>query len=134
MSFYRFRAPDNYDPGRSFIILAVLFLSWGITQIVNDHLGLAEDRINAPHRPMVTGELPAKPALFLLLGLMAGVAAFSWSLNPWSVLPVVAGVPLNILYEHAKTWSLWGNAVFGVSISMCTVYGFLAAVAFFARD
>jgi len=127
VSFYRFCAPDKYSAPRSFVIVSLLFLSWGINQIVNDFFGLTEDRINAPHRPMVTGELPAKPALILSLGMMTGVAVLSWFFNPWSVLPVAAGVALNILYEQAKAWSLWGNAVFGLSIAMCTIYGFLAS-------
>lgn len=127
VSFYHFCAPNRYSTHRSFVIVTLLFLSWGINQIVNDFLGLAEDRINAPHRPMVTGELPAKPALALSLGMMTGVAVLSWFFNPWSVLPVAAGVVLNVLYEYAKAWSLWGNVVFGLSIAMCTVYGFLAS-------
>jgi len=76
---------------------------------------------------MVTGELPARPALFVSLGLMVGVSVATWFLNPWSVVPIVLGVGLNVLYEYAKAWSLWGNLVFGLTIGMCTVYGYLAA-------
>ena len=43
----------------------MLFLSWGINQIINDYLGLKEDRVNAPNRPMVTGELDPGKALVL---------------------------------------------------------------------
>lgn len=127
VAFYQFCRPDLASAPRSLLLLAMLFLCWGINQVVNDYLGLPEDRINAPHRPMVTGELNPQLAVglsFLLMGLMAVV---SWFLNPWSLLPVAAGVALNVLYERAKAWSLWGNAVFGLSIAMCTVYGFLAS-------
>jgi geranylgeranylglycerol-phosphate geranylgeranyltransferase len=37
------------------VILVILFLAWGINQIINDFLGQKEDRINAPERPMVSG-------------------------------------------------------------------------------
>lgn len=127
VSFYRFCAPEHTHWARNTLILILLFLSWGINQVVNDYLGLKEDRINAPHRPMVTGELDPRRALTVSLSLMAAVCVLSWFLNPWSVIPVGAGVMLNVIYEFAKAWSLWGNAVFGVSIAMCTVYGFLAA-------
>ncbi|MFO7820564.1 MAG: UbiA family prenyltransferase [Lentisphaeria bacterium] len=127
VAFYRFCKPGDYDHVRGGLILLMLFLSWGINQIVNDYLGLPEDRINAPHRPMVTGELHANWALTVSLLLMAGVAVISYFLNPWSLIPILLGVILNIIYEYAKAWSLAGNAVFGLSISMCTVYGFLAA-------
>ena len=63
VSYYYYIRPDSVDHWRGAVILAVLFLSWGINQIINDYLGLAEDRINAPHRPMVTGELNPRAAL-----------------------------------------------------------------------
>jgi len=127
VSFYSFCSPGTCGVGRQAVLLAMLFLSWGVNQVINDYLGLPEDRINAPHRPMVTGELPTRPALWLSAGLLLAVVAVSYALNPWSVVPVVAGVLLNVLYEYAKAWSLLVNAIFGVSIAMCTAYGFLAA-------
>jgi len=127
VSFYKFCQPNLYDGARSALILVLLFLSWGINQIINDYLGLREDRINAPHRPMVTGELNAAGAMILSIVLLAAVALASCFLNPWAVVPVVAGVLLNVLYEYAKAWSLVGNLVFGLSIAMCTVFGFLAS-------
>ena len=127
VSFYHFCMPDFVDYGRSILVLIVLFLSWGINQIVNDFLGLPEDRINAPNRPMVTGELNPKRAMILSGVLIMGTLFVSWLMNPWAVVPVLAGVFLNVLYEYSKAWSLLGNAVFGVSIASCTAYGFLAS-------
>lgn len=127
VSFYHFCMPDFIDYGRSMLVLAVLFLSWGVNQIVNDYLGLHEDRINAPNRPMVTGELHPQGAIALSGVLIAATVFVSWLMNPWSVLPVLAGVLLNVLYEYSKAWSLLGNVVFGVSIASCTAYGFLAS-------
>lgn len=127
VSFYDFCRPGVNPGGRKALILVMLFLSWGVNQIINDWLGLAEDRVNAPRRPMVTGELPVRPAVGLSSVILAGVLVLSWFLNPWCLIPVVAGVILNVVYEYAKAWSLVGNAVFGLSIAMCTAYGFLAA-------
>lgn len=127
VSFYHFRMPEQIEYWRSGSILVMLFLSWGINQIINDYLGLPEDRINAPNRPMVTGELHPHAALAVSVTLLLAVGVVSYLLNPWSLIPLAAGVLLNILYEYAKGWSLIGNAVFGASIAMCTAYGFLAA-------
>lgn len=127
VSFYKFCMPEHYDNTRNGIILGLLFLSWGINQIINDYFGLPEDRINAPNRPMVTGELNPAAAMTTSALLLTGVTVVSFFLNPWSIIPVILGVFLNILYEYAKAWSLTGNLVFGLSIAMCTVYGFLAA-------
>lgn len=127
VSFYHYLMPHQVSYPRSFLILCLLFLSYGVNQVINDCFGLAEDRINAPNRPMVTGALNPRAALLLALGLMAGVIVLSFFLSPWSALPVVAGILLNLFYEVAKSWSLVGNLVFGLSIAMCTVYGFLAS-------
>jgi len=112
---------------RKVIILVLLFLSWGVNQIINDFLGLKEDRINAPHRPMVTGELDPKKAL-LVSGvlLLIDMIVIILYLEPISLIPAVLGILLNVLYEHAKGHGILGNIVFGLMISMCTVFGFLA--------
>lgn len=127
IAFYQFQSPSKISLIRSLTILFLLFCSWGINQIINDYLGLAEDRINAPNRPMVTGELNANLAMLLSVILLSLVTILSIWLNPWAVIPIMVGVLLNVLYEYAKAWSIWGNIIFGLSISMCTIYGFLAA-------
>ena len=127
VSFYRFCCPESMNHYRSVIILVMLFLGWGINQIINDYLGLREDRINAPHRPMVTGELHPKGALTVSIVLLTCMTGISYLLNPWAIVPIIIGVLLNALYEYAKAWSLIGNVVFGLSIAMCTLYGFFAA-------
>ena len=81
VSFYNFCMPEQFDYARSGIILAMLFLSWGVNQIINDYLGLPEDRINAPNRPMVTGELYPLGALLTSIVLMVGVTIVAFFLN-----------------------------------------------------
>ena len=110
------------------LIITLLFLSWGINQIVNDFLGLKEDRINAPKRPMVTGELNHVKALLVSAFLMIFVFVITYFyLEPIAVIPLVLGVLLNVIYEYAKGYGILGNIVFGLMITMCTAFGFLAA-------
>ncbi len=110
------------------VILMILFLAWGINQIINDYLGMKEDRINAPQRPMVTGELHPGKALMLSVFLMLCSTAITWFyLEPVALIPLIAGVLLNILYEYAKGKGVWGNIVFGIMISSCGLFGFLAS-------
>jgi geranylgeranylglycerol-phosphate geranylgeranyltransferase len=127
VSFYNFKSTNDLSAARSILILALLFLSWGINQIVNDYLGLKEDKINAPHRPMVTGELNKNAAIIVTAILLCIITLITWFLNPWALIPAVGGILLNVVYEYAKAYSLLANIVFGIMISMCTVYGFLAA-------
>lgn len=113
---------------KKILILSMLFLSWGINQIVNDFLGLKEDRINAPERPLVTGELHPKKALLVSASLMVLVFFVTWFyLEKIAIIPLFLGIILNIVYEYAKSHGILGNIVFGLMITMCCAYGFLAA-------
>jgi len=113
---------------KQIVILIILFLAWGINQIVNDFLGYKEDKINAPMRPMVTGELSPYKALGLSLFLMTSILFVTWFyLEPIAVIPLIIGAILNVVYEYAKGHGLWGNIVFGVMISMCGLFGFFAS-------
>lgn len=110
------------------IILVILFMAWGINQIINDYLGRKEDRINAPDRPMVSGELNPRWALTLSISLLTGSLMITWFyLQPIAVIPLLIGVILNVLYEYAKGKGLLGNIIFGLMISMCGLFGFFAS-------
>jgi geranylgeranylglycerol-phosphate geranylgeranyltransferase len=110
------------------LIIIILFLSWGINQIYNDYLGLKEDRLNAPDRPMVTGELNPRVAVLVSTLLMLGAFFLTWFfLSTEAIIPLVIGVGFNILYEYAKGYGLWANIVFGFMIASCSMYGFLAS-------
>lgn len=135
VAFYEYIAKSSFKTvelvpttEKKIIILMMLFLSWGINQIINDYLGLKEDRINAPHRLMVTGELDHKKAL-ILSGLLLAITFLMtfFYLEPIALIPAILGIILNVLYEYAKGYGILGNIVFGLMISMCTVFGFLAA-------
>lgn len=135
MSFYDYIARSSYQiteippsTSKKGVILILLFLSWGINQIFNDFLGLKEDRINAPMRPMVTGELNTQKAVLSSLFLLSISIAVVWFyLEPIALIPLLLGVILNIVYEYAKGHGIMGNIVFGLMITMCTAFGFLAA-------
>ena len=111
---------------RQIIVLVILFTSWGINQIINDFLGLKEDRINAPHRPMVTGELNIKYALIttFLFFLLGGI--ITYLLNPYALILYFIGYVFNIIYEYFKGIPLLGNIWFGVLMGICPLYGALA--------
>lgn len=115
-------------PEKMVVILLILFLAWGINQIINDFLGLKEDRINSPQRPMVTGELNPFKALFLSLFLMTAILFTTlFYLEPIAAIPLIIGAILNVIYEYAKGYGILGNIVFGIMISMCALFGFWAS-------
>ena len=113
---------------KKIVILVLLFLSWGINQIINDYLGLEEDKVNAPERPMVTGALNPKRALIVSIVLLFISSLITWFyLEPFAIVFLLAGVLLNVIYEYAKGHGIWGNIVFGLMITMATLYGGYAA-------
>jgi geranylgeranylglycerol-phosphate geranylgeranyltransferase len=115
-------------PEKKLVILLLLFLSWGINQIINDYLGLKEDRINAPDRPMVTGELnPAKALLVSGVLILVSVLVTWFYLEPVALLFLAAGMLLNVFYEYAKGHGILGNVVFGLMITMAPLYGAYAS-------
>ncbi len=111
-------------PEKKLVILVILFLSWGVNQIINDYLGLKEDKVNAPQRPMVTGELHPGLAIWTSALLMLAAGLVTWFyLEPIAVTFLLAGILLNILYEYAKAHGILGNLVFGLMIAMAPLYG-----------
>lgn len=104
-------------------VLSVVFLGWGVNQVINDLLGLREDRINAPHRPLVTGELPVEFAVLLstLFCLLGGIVTYF--LNPQALILYFSVFLLNIFYEYAKKIPLLGNLIFGFLLAPCVYYG-----------
>ena len=111
---------------RKFLVLVLLFLSWGINQIVNDYLGIREDRINVPDRPMVSGELNIKYALITTFILFIVGAFISYLLNPYALIVYLIGYAFNIIYEYLKAVPFLGNIWFGILLSVCPIYGALA--------
>ena len=77
---------------------------------------------------MVTGELdPRKAVLVSIILILTSALITCIYLEPLAIIPLILGVLLNIIYEYAKGYSILGNIVFGLMITMCTAYGFLAA-------
>ena len=118
-------APDP-APGRVGIVCAILYLGWGVNQVINDATNRREDAVNAPRRPMVTGELPVVPAVTLSAAVIAAAVGWCPWFAPWAAVPILAGVALNVLYSSLKGHGFWGNLTFGCSIACCAWFGYVA--------
>ncbi|MFC1594092.1 UbiA family prenyltransferase [Candidatus Omnitrophota bacterium] len=104
------------------IALSILLVGWGVNQIINDYFGLAEDRHNAPTRPMVTGALPVRFALTLSGILFIIGLVLTFSLNPSAVIFYCIVFAFNIIYARVKRMPLLGNFFFGLLIAPCVYY------------
>ena len=113
---------EIFQIGRFITVLSVLLLGWGVNQVINDLVGLKEDRINAPHRPLVTGELPVLAAVVLSLLLFILGAIVTFILNTKALILYVVVFFINIGYEYSKKVPLLGNIVFGILLVPCLYY------------
>lgn len=103
--------------------LAVCTTGYGIGVIVNDYADRRADAINAPDRPLVTGEVNPTVALALVAAVSAAVLALGFALAPpvavWSLI-ALAG---HGVYTATKPVPMLGNLVNGVDIALFTMVG-----------
>ena len=109
---------------RDIAVLIVGFLAWGVNQIFSDWCDRHEDKINAPHRPMVSGKLAPKPALALSSSIMVIFAAVSYLVSPWALLFLAIGGGLNLCYSFLKKVPVLNCLIYAMAITCCTLYGF----------
>ncbi len=140
---------DHLDPPSSLVAVAVVVAVEAGLFAFNDIFNLEEDRVNAPHRPLVRGEVSFREAWSLALSaLAAGVALSAWlGAAPFviALLAALSGMAYNVAL---KKRGFWGNLIvaadtalpfpFGASIasgfrvpwtvSLLTAMAFLAAL------
>lgn len=105
------------------IVLIILFSSYGVNQVINDLLGTKEDKINAPKRPSISGELNSQKAIItsIVIFIMGGL--LTYFLNPYALVIYLLGYIANIIYEYLKGVPFIGNLWFGFMISLLPLYG-----------
>lgn len=103
--------------------LAVCTTGYGIGVIINDYADRRADAINAPDRPLVTGEVNPTVALGLVSSVSVAVLALGFALATpvavWSLL-ALAG---HFVYTATKPVPMVGNLVNGVDIALFTMVG-----------
>ncbi|MBI4706815.1 MAG: UbiA family prenyltransferase [Candidatus Omnitrophica bacterium] len=115
------------NTARTIIILVILFFGWGVNQVVNDCLGQKEDTHNAPRRPLITGMLNLKFAIWLSMWLFIFGLIITFFLNPRACLIYIFIFLLNIAYQQKKHLPLLGNIIFGLLLAPCVYYAGLCA-------
>ncbi|MBO4511860.1 MAG: UbiA family prenyltransferase [Victivallales bacterium] len=119
---------DKPTMAQQALLLLVGFLSWGVNQIFSDYLDRKEDAINAPHRPMVTGALPPRPALLLSAILILAFAIASAFVSVWTLPVLACGAVLNCAYSLLKKVPVLNCIVYACAISCCALYGYVGCL------
>jgi geranylgeranylglycerol-phosphate geranylgeranyltransferase len=92
-----------------YAFLAVFFLS-GAGMVINDYYDLEIDKINAPHRPLPSGRISKKNALFYSILLFTIGIFFSALLNVYCLFLALFNALLEIFYSrNFKKIFLLGN-------------------------
>lgn len=128
------------------VLLTMLctFIICGAGQTINDYFDLAIDRKKNPDRPIVSGKVSEKTALFFSLGLFALGIALSSLLGPHSL--AIATVFSILLFAYSwkmKKVKILGNIVVSLATAFTILFGasvsqnyalalFFSASAFFA--
>jgi len=112
---------------RNILILALLFTSYGINQVINDLLGSKEDKYNAPLRPLVSGEISRKTTILITFSLFLAGGIATYFLNPYALILYFSAYFMNIIYEGLKGIPFLGNVWFGFMIALAPLYGALAS-------
>ncbi len=90
----------------------------GASQIVNDWFDRDVDAINEPHRPVPSGRVPGRNALYFAIAWSALSLWVGGLLGPWVLVATVVGVALAWAYSapplRLKQNGWWGNAAVGL--------------------
>ena len=91
----------------------------GASQVVNDWYDRDVDALNEPHRPIPSGRVPGKTALWF--AIIWTLAAQSWALllGPWVAMATGIGLALAWAYSapplRLKMNGWWGNSAVAIS-------------------
>ena len=123
---FGFRADATWQPTGWTLcdaaLIAMGFFAWGFNQIFSDWYDRKEDAINAPHRPMVTGELKPLPAFAVSAAGLAAIAVAGYLMSPWTLAFLVLGGALNIAYSLLKHVPVLNCLVYACAISCCALF------------
>lgn len=101
-----------------------MFFLTGSAFVVNDVLDIEIDRINAPHRPLITGEMSEKAAIYY--GILLAILGLSFSvlLSLHALAFALFAYFLSLLYNlFAKKTGFIGNVLVSLAISTTIPFG-----------
>lgn len=96
--------------------------------VFNDVRDEFVDRLAKPERPIPSGRLSRRGAIWLALGLTGAALLLASGLGPWLMAFSLAYVALGAAYSHGlKNTILFGNLTMALLIGSIPIYGGLAA-------
>lgn len=115
-----------FEPTRALFGFSTGFLISSFSMVTNDYFDLEVDRINAPNKPLVRGDVSVFEAkVFALLILLAGIF-FSTLTGLNTFLLALTFSFLSFLYNFKlKEYGILGNFIVATSMAVPFIYGAL---------
>ena len=107
--------------------LASCLFGYGLGQIMNDYVDRKADAINAPDRPLVSGEVNANAALAASVAASLALLVAALVVSPPLALWMLAAGPGHALYTLTKGIPVLGNLTNGVNVATLVLVGAAAA-------
>lgn len=105
------------------------FLITGAGNVINDYIDIEADKVNKPKRPIPSGKIRPRAALFYSIILFIAGLAFSLLTTPIAILIALASSLLLVLYATTlKQRMFLGNAAVSLMVGLTILFG-SAAVA-----
>ncbi|TQD25033.1 geranylgeranylglycerol-phosphate geranylgeranyltransferase [Methanolobus vulcani] len=121
-------SPDSYNIAFPFLsslkVFLVVFLVTGAGNAINDYFDIDIDRINKPERPIPSGKISLKAALYFSLALFAAGTIIAASIN--MICGAIALVNSLLLIYYASTLkrtALLGNIAVGYLTGSTFLFG-----------
>ena len=120
-----------YNVSHLFYICSMVFLATGAGNMLNDYYDIDIDRINKPNRPLPSGRIQVKTAVYLTIVCFSAAFLIAFLIHPIS--GIIGFINIFILIWYAKTLKrtiLLGN----LSIAYLTGSTFLFGASFFGIE
>ncbi len=106
-----------------FGFFSVFFISASIL-VMNDVIDVESDKVNAPHRPIPSGEVTPNEALIFSIVLLFSGIVLSYLISFLSFMIAILLAVIGYLYNrHFKKSGLFGNILVSFSVGMTFVFG-----------
>jgi geranylgeranylglycerol-phosphate geranylgeranyltransferase len=116
--------PGNFPVPAAGLVFLVVFLISGAGNAINDYFDIKIDSINRPERPIPSGRVKLKEALYFSYLLFALGTALAFSINPVCGLIALFNSLMLIFYAKTlKSTPLFGNLSIGYLTGSTFLFG-----------
>lgn len=120
-------APESPTTSSIAVGALICFAGYPLGQVFNDYADREADRINAPHRPFVSGAINPVLALSVTFGIALVLGIWALLVAPavmiWGAVAIVG----NAIYSAVKGVPMVGNVANGLDLALFVLIGAAAA-------